>query len=49
VACSAPIRGSYLLAPGRRLKDLPTALLSQASPKGPSFCLLTPASSLSLS
>lgn len=30
-----PYKGLLPLAPGRRLMDLPTALLPQASPKGP--------------
>lgn len=46
VACTAPIRGSYLLAPGRRTEGLPAAPHSQLPLKGLSQCSLIPAQPL---
>ena len=46
VACSAPIRGYYLLAPGRRTEGLPAAPHPQQPLKGLIRCFLTPAQPL---
>jgi len=44
-----PYKGLFPACARKAPEGLPTALLSQASPKGLFYCLLTPASSLSLS
>ena len=46
VACSAPIRGFYLLAPERRTEGLPTAPHPQPPLKGLLQCFLIPAQPL---
>ena len=43
VACSTPIRGCFLLAPGRRTEGLPTAPHPQPPLKGLFQCFLPPA------
>ncbi|ERI70535.1 hypothetical protein HMPREF1548_02195 [Clostridium sp. KLE 1755] len=43
MACPAPIRGYYLLAPGRRTEGLPTAPHFQPPLKGRFQCFLIPA------
>jgi len=44
-----PYKGLFPACARKAPEGLPTALLSQASPKGLFYCLLTPSSSLSLS